>query len=121
MGYRSEVAFAVAPELVDEFLAIMAANESVRDLLKYNEEYKEGIQFNYYSEGDIFVYLNGIKWYEGYSEIRALIDFFAKHSTSDNEQFIRFVRVGEEWTDDVESYGYYYEDRIFIPCPGIQF
>lgn len=120
MGYRSEVAFAVAPELVDEFLAIMAANESVRDLLK-KDTYDEGIEFNKYSEGDIFVHFGSIKWYESYPAIKLLNDFFAKHSTSEHEEFIRFIRIGEDWTTDIECFGYYYEDEIFVPSPGIQF
>ena len=120
MGYRSQVVFAVAPELVDEFLAIMAANESVRDLLK-KDDYDEGIEFNKYSEGDIFVHFDSIKWYESFSAIKLLNDFFAKHSTSEHEEFIRFIRIGEDWTVDIECFGYYYEDKIFVPNPGIQF
>ena len=67
MGYRSEVVFAVAPPLVDKFLAVMAASEKVRDLVKYNEAYKQGIQFGFYNEGDIVVNLDGIKWYEEFA------------------------------------------------------
>ena len=37
MGYRSEVVFAVAPPLVDKFLAVTAASEKVRELIKYDE------------------------------------------------------------------------------------
>ena len=64
MGYRSEVVFAIAPPLVDKFLAVMAASDEVRDLIKYNELRKEGIRFNHYNEGDIVVNLNYIKWYD---------------------------------------------------------
>jgi hypothetical protein len=122
MGYarRSEVVIAVAPELVDEFLAIMAANESVRDLLK-KDIYDEGIQFNKYSEGDIFVHFGSIEWYEGYPAIKLLADFFTKHFTSEHEEFIRFIRIGEDWLEDIECFGYYYEDKIFVPNPQIQF
>ena len=76
MGYRSEVAFAIAPPLVDKFLAVMAASEKVRDLIKFDEKYKEGIEFDKYEKGDIFVYLGSIKWYEGYEEIDKIKEFF---------------------------------------------
>ena len=38
MGYRSKVAFAIAPPLVNKFLAVMAASEKVRDLIKFDEK-----------------------------------------------------------------------------------
>jgi len=118
MGYRSEVAFAIAPPLVDKFLAVMAASEKVRDLVKYNERYKEGIQFDKYEKGDIFVHLGSIKWYEGYEEIDKIKEFFDEHEEDDDN--IRFVRIGEE-LDDTETMGYYQDDTIYIPSPGIQF
>ena len=76
MGYRSDVVFAIAPPLVDKFLAVMAASEEVRDLIKYDETYKEGIRFNYYNEGDIVVNLSSVKWYEGYEGVKRIREFF---------------------------------------------
>ena len=118
MGYRSEVAFAIAPPLVDKFLAVMAASEKVRDLIKFDEKYKEGIEFDKYEKGDVFVYLGSIKWYEGYEEIDKIREFFAEHEEDDDN--IRFVRIGEDF-DDQELMGYYQEDTIYIPSPGICF
>ena len=118
MGYRREVAFAIAPPLVDKFLAVMAASEKVRDLVKYNEKYQEGIQFDKYEKGDIFVHLGSIKWYDGYEEIDKIKEVFAEHYEDDDN--IRFVRIGEDF-DDQELMGYYQEDTIYIPSPGIQF
>ena len=118
MGYRSEVAFAIAPPLVDKFLAVMAASEKVRDLIKYNEKYQEGIQFDKYEKGDIFVYLGSIKWYEEFEEVKKIKEFFDEHEEDDDN--IRFVRIGED-LDDQELMGYYQEDTIYIPSPGIQF
>ena len=118
MGYRSEVAFAIAPPLVDKFLAVMAASEKVRDLVKYNEKYQEGIQFDKYEKGDIFVYLGSIKWYEEFEEVKKIKEFFDEHEEDDDN--IRFVRIGED-LDDQELMGYYQEDTIYIPSPGIQF
>jgi len=118
MGYRSEVAFAIAPPLVDKFLAVMAASDEVRDLIKYNEKYQEGIQFDKYEKGDIFVYLGSIKWYEEFEEVKKIKEFFDEHEEDDDN--IRFVRIGED-LDDQELMGYYQEDTIYIPSPGIQF
>ena len=118
MGYRSEVAFAIAPPLVDKFLAVMAASEKVRDLVKFDEKYKEGIEFDKYEKGDIFVHLGSIKWYDGYEEIDKIKEFFAEHEEDDDN--IRFVRIGEDF-DDQELMGYYQEDTIYIPSPGICF
>ena len=118
MGYRSEVAFAIAPPLVDKFLAVMAASEKVRDLVKFDEKYKEGIEFDKYEKGDIFVHLGSIKWYDGYEEIDKIKEFFAEHEEEDYN--LRFVRIGEDF-DDQELMGYYQEDTIYIPSPGICF
>ena len=116
MGYRSEVVFAVAPPLVDKFLAVMAASEKVRDLIKYDEYNKEGIRFNYYNEGDIVVNLNYIKWYEEFEEVKKIKEFFDEHEEDDDN--IRFIRIGEN-PEDQEVVGYYEEDQLYIPSPGI--
>ena len=120
MGYRSEVVFAVAPPLVDKFLAVMAASEKVRDLIKYDEHNKEGIRFNYYNEGDIVVNLNNIKWYEGYEEVDKIKEFFyeAINDNDGSEDFVRFIRIGED-PQDQEVMGYYEDDQLYIPSPGI--
>ena len=122
MGYRSEVAFAIAPPLVDKFLAVMAASEKVRDLVKYNERYKEGIQFDKYEKGDIFVHLGSIKWYEEFEEIFKIKEFIddAVNDDEGGEDNVRFIRIGED-LDDTEVMGYYQDDTIYIPSPGIHF
>ena len=118
MGYRSEVVFAVAPPLVDKFLAVMAASEKVRDLIKYDEHNKEGIRFNYYNEGDIVVNLNYIKWYDDFEEVKKIKEFFNEAEENDDRDKIRFIRIGES-PDDQEVMGYYEYDQLYIPSPGI--
>jgi len=120
MGYRSEVVFAVAPPLVDKFLAVMAASEKVRDLVKYNEDYKEGIRFNYYNEGDIVVNLSSIKWYDDFEEVKKITEFFdeAVDANDGSEDNVRFIRIGED-PQDQEVMGYYEDDQLYIPSPGI--
>ena len=120
MGYRSEVVFAVAPPLVDKFLAVMAASEKVRDLVKYDEYNKEGIRFNFYNEGDIVVNLSSLKWYEEFEEVSKIKKFFdeAVDANDGNEEFVRFIRIGED-PQDHEVMGYYEEDQLYIPTPAI--
>ena len=120
MGYRSEVVFAVAPPLVDKFLAVMAASEKVRDLIKYDKYSREGIQFGFYNEGDIVVNLNSIKWYESYEEVKRITEFFedAVNDDEGGEDFVRFIRIGED-LGDTEVMGYYEEDQLYIPSPSI--
>ena len=118
MGYRSEVVFAVAPPLVDKFLAVMAASEKVRDLIKYDEYNKEGIRFNHYNEGDIVVNLNYIKWYDDFEEVKKIKEFFNEAEENDDRDKIRFIRIGES-PDDQEVMGYYEYDQLYIPSPGI--
>ena len=120
MGYRSEVVFAVAPPLVDKFLAVMAASEKVRDLIKYDEYNKEGIRFNFYNEGDIVVNLSSLKWYEEFEEVFKIKEFIddAVNDNEGGEDFVRFIRIGES-PDDQEVMGYYEEDQLYIPSPGI--
>ena len=45
-------------------------------------------------------------------------EFFDEHEEDDDN--IRFVRIGED-LDDKEVMGYYQEDTIYIPSPGIHF
>ena len=118
MGYRSEVVFAVAPPLVDKFLAVMAASEKVRDLIKYDEYNKEGIRFNHYNEGDIVVNLNYIKWYDDFEEVKKIKEFFNEAEENDDRDKIRFIRIGES-PDDQEVKGYYEYEQLYIPSPGI--
>ena len=118
MGYRSEVVFAIAPPLVDKFLAVMAASDEVRHLLKYNERQKEGIRFNFYNEGDIVVNLSSIKWYEGYEEVDKIEKFFDEAEKNDDRDKFRFIRIGES-PDDQEVKGYYEYEQLYIPSPSI--
>ena len=120
MGYRSEVVFAVAPPLVDKFLAVMAASEKVRDFIKWDEYNKEGIRFNFYNEGDIVVNLTGIKWYDDFEEVKKIKEFFdeVQSESIDNDEHFRFIRIGDD-SEDQEVMGYYEDDQLYIPSPGI--
>jgi len=115
MGYRSQVVFAVAPELMPHFLAVLAKSQPARELCFADAD--ETIN-DYIDEGSRLMGWDGIKWYEGYPEIDALVEFMDWADTTDIEidgveqnagQFYRFVRIGEE-TDDVVVRGDAYWD-----------
>ena len=115
MGYRSQVVFAVAPELMPHFLAVLAKSQPARELCFAHAD--ETIN-DYIDEGSRLMGWDGIKWYEGYPEIDALVEFMDWADTTDIEidgveqnagQFYRFVRIGEE-TDDVVVRGDAYWD-----------
>jgi len=122
MGYRSDVAFAVGPPLVDKFLAVMAASEKVRDLIKWDDKHQEGIRFDYYEKGDIFVVLHSVKWYDGSEAVDKIVEFMndASENAMHEEDWFRFVRVGEE-LDDIVQMGYYNDDKIYVPTPHIEY
>ena len=115
MGYRSQVILAVAPELMPHFLAVLAKSQPARELCFAHAD--ETIN-DYIDEGSRLMGWDGIKWYEGYPEIDALVEFMDWADTTDIEidgveqnagQFYRFVRIGEE-TDDVVVRGNAYWD-----------
>jgi len=115
MGYRSQVVFAVAPELMPHFLAVLAKSQPARELCFAEAETTIN---DYIDEGSRLMGWDGIKWYEGYPEIDALVEFMDWADTTDIEidgveqnagQFYRFVRIGEE-TDDVVVRGDAYWD-----------
>lgn len=122
MGYRSEVVFAVGPPLVDKFLAVVAASEEVRDLIKWDDKHQEGIRFDYYEKGDIFVILRSVKWYDGSEAVDKIMEFMndASENTMHEEEWFRFVRLGED-LDDIVQMGYYNNDRIYVPTPYIEY
>ena len=66
MGYRSEVAIALHPDKVSDFLAVLSGCTQAYDLCKGypNDEY-DGMKADVFTKGDLFVSLSSIKWYEG--------------------------------------------------------
>jgi hypothetical protein len=112
MGYRSEVVFIVAKEVMPQFLATMAKSPEARKMC-FSETDKRIKDFQ--GDGNILFNWSYIKWYEGYEEIDAITDFMDWCDSQDpaDEQnatnFYRFVRVGEE-TDDNVIRGYGFED-----------
>ena len=110
MGYRSQVVFAVAPELMPHFLAVLAKNQPARELCFAHAD--ETIN-DYIDEGSRLMKWDGIKWYDSYQSVRAITDFmdwadeqeFPTTNMMDEienvegSMFYRFVQIGEEMED----------------------
>jgi len=122
MGYRSQVVFAVAPELMPHFLAVLAKSQPARELCFAHAD--ETIN-DYIDEGSRLMKWDSVKWYDSYPDIRALVDFMdwaddqefktdkgymdGRIEEQPGDMFYRFVRIGEE-TEDVEIRGNAYYD-----------
>ena len=107
MGYRSEVVFVVAKEVMDQFLVTMAKSPQAREMC-FGEADKRIKDYD--GEGNILFNWHSIKWFEGYEEIDAIVDFMdwcdGEHIAVDGDEheavnFYRFVRIGEDSDDNV--------------------
>ena len=108
MGYRSEVVFVVAKEVMPQFLATMAKSPEARAMCFTETDMRIK---DYCGEGNILFNWAAIKWYEGYEEIDAIVDFMnwcdgeMIETDDDDEQeainFYRFIRTGESDDDNV--------------------
>jgi len=105
MGYRSEVALAVSKDVMAQFLTTMARSPKARSLCF---EYSDEIVKDYDEEGALLFKWDSIKWYSGYEDIDALVDFMDWCDAEEDEDMsegYKFVRVGEE-SEDIESRGF---------------
>ena len=108
MGYRSEVVFIVAKEVMPQFLVTMAKSPGARKMCFSETDTRIK---DYQGDGNILFNWNGIKWHEGYEEIDAIVAFMdwcdgEMIETDDGDQwdaveFYRFVRTGEHDDDNV--------------------
>ena len=91
MGYRSQIALAIAKEDCKYLKGKMKENKELKDFLKMAEIKK--------SNNAIVISWDWIKWYDEFPEVRAIKDFM--YYLSDNDRPYRFIRIGEE-NDDTE-------------------
>ena len=119
MGYRSQVAIAIHPDKVGDFLAVLSTSKKALELCQGYDGDK-GIQTDIFMKGDLFIEIDGIKWYEGYESIDVIDKFIA--DTIDEEpngwEMVRFVRIGEE-LDDVKLCGEYASEFLRVTQPSI--
>ena len=113
MGYRSEVVFAIHPDKVSDFLAVLSGCQEAYDLCRAND----GMKTDMFEKGDLFVAMNGIKWYDGYKDVDTIDEFIRKVIEDDDEpDKVRFLRVGEDREDIQECGEYAYGDLNIIPA-----
>ena len=116
MGYRSQVVMAISKELIPFLLLATSKCKETEELVfKYGN-----LDRNYENDKSWLLVWEGIKWYEGYSDIDAIEKFIDDAESGDwvitnddgqdvhSEELFRFVRVGEEFGDiDVRGSGYW--------------
>ena len=113
MGYRSEVAFAVHPDKVSEFLAVLSTSQGALDLCRWDN----GMKSDVFTKGDLFIHMDGVKWYEGYKGVDAIDEFIRKVIEDDDQpDKVRFLRVGEDREDIVECGDYMWDDLNIVPA-----
>ena len=113
MGYRSEVVFAIHPDKVSDFLAVLSGCQEAYDLCRANN----GMKTDMFEKGDLFVAMNGIKWYDGYKDVDTIDEFIRKVIEDDDEpDKVRFLRVGEDREDIQECGDYAYDDLNIVPA-----
>ena len=114
MGYRSEVVLAVHKQVMGKFLQLIGQNDEMKALCFSDAEVTE----NYNGDGNFLFQWSGIKWYEDFPEVKAIMDFmqwchdtdlkdenYPEDRQPSGDEFFRFIRVGEE-SDDIEYDGY---------------
>ena len=110
MGYRSEVAIAIHPDKVGDFLAVLSTSQGALDLCRWDN----GMQTNVFNKGDLFIHMDGIKWYEGYDDIDLIDKFIADTIDEENGyELVRFLRIGEDY-EDIQQCGDYAIDLLHI-------
>ena len=110
MGYRSEVAFAIHPDKVSDFLALLSGCSEALELCRYND----GMESDVFMKGDLFIQMDGVKWYEGYKDIDLIDKFVADTIDEDNgPEMVRFLRIGEDY-EDIAQCGDYAIDSLHI-------
>ena len=111
MGYRSEVAIAIHPDKVGDFLAVLSTSQGALDLCRWDN----GMRSDVFNKGDLFIHMDGVKWYEGYDDID-LIDKFIADTIDEwdtGPELVRFIRIGEDY-EDVKVCGEYAYDFLRV-------
>ena len=58
-------------------------------------------------KGDLFIEMSGVKWYESYESVSIIDKFIADTIDEENGyEYVRFVRIGEEYEDVVQCGDY---------------
>ncbi len=103
MGYRSDVCLAIHPDLVPEFMAVMARSEPARELCwSHTAERQEDFQG---LKGALFFRWESVKWYPDYEDVAPINEFIDWCNENEHHDNFRFVRMGED-DDDTTTEGW---------------
>ena len=111
MGYRSEVVLVVGKEVMPQFMVTMAKSAQARSMCWAEDEAERVMDYD--EEGSVLFRWDHIKWYESYPAVAKIQSFVECPSDygpdtvegTDPEEFFRFVRAGEESSDNEEHGG----------------
>ena len=122
MGYRSQVVLALDAKIVPAFMAMFAKNEEAQKLCTVH---MDTLDTDYQGEGNWLIVWDGIKWYNSYPDVGAIIKFIEALNLDDLSEYgmknledsdgdgcggyFKFCRVGEDH-DDIESDGWAFDD-----------
>ena len=95
MGYRSEVALAIHPDKVSEFLAVLSGCQEAYDLCRYDD----GMKTDMFEKVDLFVAMNGIKWYEGYKGVDTIDEFITTFMNQEEESLFGVIPTKDYYWD----------------------
>ena len=84
MGYRSEVAFAIHPDKVGDFLAVLSTSKETLELCQGYPGHDKGMQTDVFMKGDLFIEMSGVKWYESFESVEIIDKFIADTIDEDN-------------------------------------
>ena len=105
MGYRSEVIIIIHKQLIPEWLQMLCQNEAARELV-FSDRDESETDFN--NEGHLMYRWENIKWYDTYDCVSSIENWL----NSQDEEFVRFVRCGEEG-DDTEEIGWLASSQVY--------
>lgn len=109
MGYRSEVALALAQDAAKLFKALCDHNSDLNQLIEDSDHTeawsKEEIEQGYTTK----FHWTYIKWYDGYLEIDQIQEFM----NNIDEHEWHFLRIGED-TEDIDQQGAFWESDMYI-------
>lgn len=118
MGYRSDVAIAIHPDKVADFLAVLSTSKEALDMCRGWGE--KGIQTGIFTKGDLFIEISGVKWYKYFREVQIIDEFVADACEDDDNgwELVRFIRIGEDH-DDVQVCGEYASEFLCLAPASI--
>jgi hypothetical protein len=105
MGYRSDVVIAITKETSLKYEVLLSKFNWVNEVAEGREVM---------SNGNIYWYINSIKWYDSFEPIQQLIDTFDLIEEDEDPNILHaFMRTGEDTTDQEYS-GYPHEFEMYF-------